>query len=44
MALGAQGQQFTFGQLESLLTEAGFTGIECHSISPLYSLIRGRKP
>ena len=44
MALGAQGQQFTFGQLESLLTEAGFTGIECRSTSPLYSLVRGRKP
>jgi O-methyltransferase domain len=44
MALGAQGQQFTFGQLESLLTEAGFADIECHSTSPLYSLIRGRKP
>jgi acetylserotonin N-methyltransferase len=44
MALGTQGQQFTFGQLESLLTEAGFTDIECQSTSPLYSLIRGRKP
>lgn len=44
MALGTQGQQFTFGQLESLLTEAGFVGIECHSTSPLYSLVRGRKP
>ena len=44
MALGTQGQQFTFGQLESLLTEAGFTGIECRSTSPLYSLVRGHKP
>ena len=44
MALGAQGQQFTFGQLESLLTEAGFADIQCRSVSPLYSLIRGRKP
>jgi hypothetical protein len=44
MALGTQGQQFTFGQLESLLTDVGFTGIECHSTSPLYSLVRGRKP
>ncbi len=43
MALGTQGQQFTFGQLESLLTEAGFADIECHSTSPLYSLVRGRK-
>jgi len=44
MALGAQGQQFTFGQLESLLTDAGFIDIECRSTSPLYSLVRGRKP
>ena len=44
MALSTQGQQFTFGQLESLLTEAGFTDIECHATSPLYSLVRGRKP
>lgn len=43
MALGTQGQQFTFGQLESLLTEAGFADIECYSTSPLYSLVRGRK-
>jgi O-methyltransferase domain len=43
MALGTQGQQFRFGQLESLLTEAGFADIECHSTSPLYSLVRGRK-
>lgn len=44
MALGTQGQQFTYGQLESLLTDAGFTGVECRSTSPLYSLVRGRKP
>jgi O-methyltransferase domain len=44
MAIGTQGQQFTFGQLESLLTEAGFTGIECHSTSPLHSIVRGHKP
>jgi acetylserotonin N-methyltransferase len=44
MALGTQGQQFTFGELESLLSDAGFIGIECRSTSPLYSLIRGRKP
>jgi hypothetical protein len=43
MALGTQGQQFTLGQLESLLTEAGFADIECHSTSPVYSLVRGRK-
>jgi hypothetical protein len=44
MAAGTQGQQFTFGQLESLLTDAGFVDIECYSTSPLHSLVRGRKP
>jgi hypothetical protein len=44
MAVGTQGQQFTFAQLEALLTEAGFAGIECTSTSPLYSVVRGRKP
>jgi len=44
MAIGAQGQQFTFGQLESLLKQAGFVDIECYSTSPLHSLVRGRKP
>jgi hypothetical protein len=44
MALGTQGQQFTFGELETLLTAAGFADIECHSTSPLYSLVRGRRP
>ena len=44
MALGTQGQQFTFAQLASLLTEAGFVDIRCHSTSPVYSLVRGRKP
>jgi acetylserotonin N-methyltransferase len=44
MALGTQGQQFTFAQLAALLTQAGFTGVQCHPVSPLYSLIRGYKP
>ncbi len=44
MAASTQGQQFTFGQLESLLTEAGFVDIDCRSTSPLHSLVRGRKP
>jgi hypothetical protein len=44
MAAGAQGQQFTFGQLESLLADAGFVGIECRATSPLHSVVRGRKP
>jgi len=44
MAIGTQGQQFTFAQLESLLAQAGFTGIECHSTSPLHSIVRGHKP
>jgi cyclopropane fatty-acyl-phospholipid synthase-like methyltransferase len=44
MAIGAQGQQFTFTQLESLLAQAGFTDIECHATSPLHSIVRGHKP
>jgi hypothetical protein len=44
MAIGAQGQQFTFAQLESLLGQAGFTDIECHATSPLHSIVRGHKP
>lgn len=44
MAASTQGQQFTFGQLESLLTDAGFVDIDCRSTSPLHSLVRGRKP
>jgi len=44
MATGTQGQQFSFGELEALLTDAGFTGIDCHATSPVHSLVRGRKP
>jgi hypothetical protein len=44
MAIYTQGQQFTFGQLEALLAQAGFVDIECYSTSPLHSLVRGRKP
>ncbi len=44
MAASTQGQQFTFAQLESLLTDAGFVDIDCHSTSPLHSVVRGRKP
>lgn len=44
MAAGTQGQQFTFAQLESLLTQAGFVDIACHSTSPLHSVVVGRKP
>jgi acetylserotonin N-methyltransferase len=44
MAISTQGQQFTFGQLETLLVQAGFANIECHPTSPVHSLVRGRKP
>ena len=44
MAAGTQGQQFTFAQLESLLTDAGFVDIECRATSPLHSVVRGHKP
>jgi hypothetical protein len=43
MAASTQGQQFTFAQLESLLTDDGFADIDCHSTSPLHSVVRGRK-
>jgi O-methyltransferase domain len=44
MAMGTQGQQFTFTQLQELLTEAGFTDIRCRATSPVHSLVRGHKP
>jgi O-methyltransferase domain len=44
MALGTQGQQFTYAELESILTDAGFADIECYPTSPVYSIVRGRKP
>jgi acetylserotonin N-methyltransferase len=44
MAASTQGQQFTFAQLDSLLTDAGFVDIDCYSTSPLHSVVRGRKP
>lgn len=44
MATSTQGQQFSFRQLESLLTDAGFADIDCHATSPVHSLVRGRKP
>ncbi len=44
MVISTPGQQFTFLDLESMLTQAGFTDIECHSTSPVYSMVRGRKP
>ncbi len=44
MAASTQGQQYTFAQLESLLTRAGFVDIDCHSTSPLHSVVRGHRP
>jgi hypothetical protein len=44
MVLGTQGQQFTYGQLENLLADAGFVRVEHLATSPLYSLVRGYKP
>jgi hypothetical protein len=44
MAASTQGQQFTFTQLASLLTDAGFADIDCHATSPLHSVVRARKP
>lgn len=44
MAAGTQGQQFTFGQLQTLLTDAGFIDVDCRPTSSLHSVVRGRKP
>lgn len=44
MAMGTQGQQFTFTQLQELLTEAGFADIDCRATSPVHSVVRGHKP
>jgi O-methyltransferase domain len=44
MAASTQGQQFTFAELQSLLTEAGFVDIDCYPTSPLHSIVRGHKP
>lgn len=43
MAMGTMGQQFTFIQLQDLLTEAGFRNIRCQPSYGYYSLVTGEK-
>lgn len=44
MTWGTKGQQFTFGQLETLLARAGFTHIRAQRSYGYYSLVTGDKP
>lgn len=43
MLLGTQGQQFTFGELKSILEGAGFAGVESRHTSVYYSIVTARK-
>jgi predicted RNA-binding protein YlqC (UPF0109 family) len=44
MAMGTKGQQFTFGQLEKILKEAGFVSVKVQHSYGYYSVIMGIKP
>jgi hypothetical protein len=43
MAMGTMGQQFTFPQLQALLTEAGFRKVSCRHSYGYYSLVSAEK-
>lgn len=43
MLLATQGQQFTFGELSTILESAGFTGVETTPTSGYYSVTTGYK-
>jgi hypothetical protein len=43
MLLDTRGRQFTFASLRELLERAGFSAVEHHAVSPLYSLVAARK-
>jgi hypothetical protein len=43
MLMATQGQQFTFGELKSILERAGFTGIETVPTYGYYSITTGYK-
>ena len=43
MLLATQGQQFTFAELEALLHDAGFEGIETRQTASYYSITTGHK-
>lgn len=44
MAMGTMGQQFSFPQLQQLLTEAGFVNVRTQPSYGYYSLVYGDKP
>ncbi len=44
MVAGTQGQQYTFGQLRTILTDAGFVDVEVRRTTSTHSLVRGYKP
>ena len=44
MLLATQGQQFTSGELKTILEEAGFARIHVTVTHPYYSVVTGRKP
>jgi len=44
MCLGTKGQQFTFGQLEEMLGDVGFTDVRAERSFGYYSLVTGFKP
>lgn len=44
MLLATQGQQFTLGELKTILEGAGFTRIEAIATHPYYSVVTGHKP
>lgn len=44
MAIGTQGQQFSYAELAGLLEGAGFVGVSCQETSGRFSLVRATKP
>ena len=44
MLLATQGQQFTFGELKSILETAGFMSVDVTPTHPYYSVVTGHKP
>lgn len=44
MLLATQGQQFTFGELKTILEAAGFVRIDALATHPYYSVVTGYKP
>ena len=43
MLLATQGQQFTFGELQSILESAGFSSIQTTKTQSYYSITTGYK-